>query len=123
MDAMHKMTHFVVRTSILFGSIAAFIGWLCFGGMVAISIGIGLGMGLLGYRLIVNLTQSLSIEDGKAQGQRGYVARYAMYGLILGICAWMHLSILGVLIGFLMHKASLLAYAQIEKEDHHGRAD
>ena len=122
MDAMQKMTDFVVRTSLLFGIVAALIGWVFFDGKVSCSIGIGLGMGLLGYRSIVRLTQSLSMEDGKAQGQKGYVVRYTMYGLILVICAWMHLSILGVLVGFLMHKASLLAYAQIDKEDHHGRA-
>ena len=35
MDAMQKMTDFVVRTSLLFGIVAALIGWVFFDGKVA----------------------------------------------------------------------------------------
>lgn len=115
MDTMHKMTDFIVRVSIGLGLVAAIIGWIVFNWNVALGIVVGLAMGLLGYRSIVNLTETISVEEGENQGKRGYFARYSMYCVILVACAFLHLSILGVLVGFMIHKMSLLIYVIMDK--------
>lgn len=109
-----------IETISLFVTIPVSItGWILFYFNVFAGIWIGCMCALIGFRMIVKMTKSLNPDEQKAkkQGVFSYTMRYFFYGMILFICAYKGIPVLSVLAGIMCHKASLLIYTAIEKED------
>lgn len=58
-----------------------------------------------------------SIKEEKKKGKAGYYTRYLFYAACLFLGVWMHFSILTMLAGILIGKASLVVYSVKERKD------
>lgn len=85
----------------------SFLGGLVWGMVVA----------LIGLVLICHLASSLSGNVGqeKNRGAIGYVGRYMFYAATLLLGAWLHLSVLSMLLGIMIQKLSIVIYALKER--------
>lgn len=83
------------RTSALFG--------LFWGALIAIT----------GFWMICSMVSNLSqsIKQEKKKGRSGYFLRYAFYAACLAFGAWLHFSVITMLLGILAQKASLVLYS------------
>lgn len=112
----------VYKYSCIIGLIVSLLGGIIFQSVfIGVSILIGTLTGLIGFRMILRMVNTMPADEeaGKKIGQAGYMRRYLFYGLVLGVCAYFGLSVLGILIGLMCHKASLLLYAYLERKDLH----
>ena len=117
---MNSMRKKVEELSLLVSLPVSIIGMILFEQKtVFIGVWIGCMMGLIGFNLIIQMTQNLNPDGQKAekQGRGGYALRYLVYGIILFISAYKGIPVLSVLAGMMCHKASLLIYSAIGKED------
>lgn len=64
-------------------------------------------------RMVSNLSQS--IHEEKKKGRSGYFLRYAFYAASLALGAWLHFSIITMLLGVVAQKASLVLYTLINE--------
>ena len=96
------------------------LGMVLLGWKVLVGIWFGSLMGMIGYRMICSMVQSLTIDNGKTKGTKGYMFRYIFYAICLILTVFLELPILAVLVGFLIHKAAIVLYS-IERKDFHGR--
>ena len=83
------------RTSALLG--------LIWGALIAIA----------GFWMICSMVSNLSqsIKQEKKKGRSGYFLRYAFYAACLAFGAWLHFSVITMLLGILAQKASLVLYS------------
>lgn len=72
-----------------------------------------------GLWMICQMVEGLgpSIKAEKKKGMAGYYVRYLFYALCLLLGVWMHFSILTMLAGILIGKASLVVYSVKERKD------
>lgn len=79
----------------------------------------GSAVALAGFWMICSMADGLtdSIKAEKSRGRTGYFGRYAFYAACLFFGAWIHLSVLAMLGGILVQKASLVLYALKERKD------
>lgn len=77
----------------------------------------GMAIAMIGFVLICHLAASLSVNVGqeKKRGAIGYAGRYVFYALSLLLGAWLNLSVLGMLLGIMIQKLSVILYALKEK--------
>ena len=90
------------------------LGWKVF-----IGIWCGSLVGMIGYGMIYSMVQSLTKENGKAKGTKGYLFRYSFYAIIFILLAYFDISIVAVLVGYLIHKSAIFLYS-MERKDFHG---
>lgn len=91
---------------------------LYFGPLALVGVWIGSLLGLWGLYSIYRMVQGLSASEttAKKQGIKGYIFRYIVYGLVLGIAGYMGVPILAMLVGVVVHKASIVLYSSLAKE-------
>ncbi|MGM9913121.1 ATP synthase subunit I [Floccifex sp.] len=109
----------VEKISLIVTLIASVIIWIFFGFNAFLGIWIGCMCALIGFRMIIKMAKNLNPDENKAkkQGITSYTFRYLFYGVVLAVSAFRGIPILSVLAGIMCHKASLLIYTAIEKED------
>lgn len=74
---------------------------------------IGSLTGIMGFNMITNMVGRISIDspDIKARAMRSYVRRYLIYAVIFALSVIAGANILGLLVGMLLHKCSILLYS------------
>lgn len=81
---------------------------------------IGSLTGIIGFNMITNMVGRIDSDmpDIKARAIRSYVRRYLLYAVIFALSVIAGANILGLLVGMLLHKASILLYSyKHRKED------
>ena len=117
---MNSMQKKIEELSLLVSLPVSIIGMILFDQKnVFIGVWIGCMAGLMGFNMIIQMAKNLNpdSQEAKKQGRGGYALRYLVYGIILFISAYMGVPVLSVLAGMMCHKASLLIYSAIGKED------
>ncbi len=92
---------------------------LLLGRKVFIGIWCGSLIGMIGYGMIYSMVESLTMENGKAKGTKGYLFRYSFYALAFIGLAYLKVSIVAVLVGYMIHKSAIFLYT-MERKDFHG---
>ena len=81
---------------------------------------IGSLTGIMGFNMITNMVGRIDsdVPDIKARAKRSYVRRYLIYAIIFALSVIAGANILGLLVGMLLHKCSILLYSfRHRKED------
>lgn len=117
---MNRLQKRVERISLIVAIPISILGGILFKDK-NVFIGVWLGdlIALIGFRMIIRMAKNLQVdvEDAKKQGNVSYVTRYFFYGAMILLCAIMGVPVLSILAGMMCHKASLIIYTAVEKED------
>ncbi|MBQ0066002.1 MAG: hypothetical protein KBT48_09580 [Firmicutes bacterium] len=119
MNEIQEMNKKITKYTILFSVAGMVIGTIVFHDIkVPIGLLVGAVTGLIGYYMIVDLAVHIPEDEevGKKKGISNYYLRYLLYAFVFAAGVFLlKLPILSLLVGILIHKASIYAYSIIEK--------
>lgn len=84
----------------------------------AAGIWIGAALAQTGLYAIMQYARNLTeITASRTKAFMNYTMRYAFYGIVMAVCAWLGVPVLSMLAGFLAGKLSLVLYAGIQRKE------
>lgn len=102
-------------------AVLALVGWVIFPGNenhIALGIIIGSLTGLLGFQMILRMSESILEDNGENGAYASYLNRYLFYMLVFALSIWRGIHVIALVVGMLVHKASILIYTwRHRKED------
>lgn len=120
-DEMSVMSKEVRRWTLLLVGLLILLSFVFFhDDFLTIGGGILIGAlcGLIGFNMIRRMIASLdAASDASKAGYSGYLRRYLVYALILGVAAWRGISVIALLAGMLCHKAALFIYVFMHRKE------
>lgn len=103
------------KYTILFSAVSTLVGFFIFGRPVAISIILGTATILWGMSHLAKQNRKMIQSDGKKHTKgSGYVIRFLLYGIVLGLSYYLDtLNIFGTFYGLMTFKIALYAQSFI----------
>ncbi len=108
---MKELNQFVQKHTLILIVPLAIIATVLFDWKTGLGVILGGIVGLVGFRMIQTMVQSLEEQESQKKGRRGYVLRYCFYGLCFAAGAYCSIPIVAMLVGFVCHKGTLIWYA------------
>lgn len=109
MDDLKKLSQEITKYTLLLFLPVVLVIALAFGWRSGIGVVIGMILGLVGFYSIVHYCSSVQPDSSaKRSGTFHYLVRYCLYGLVMGIFAYLHIPVLAQLAGFLCSKGAIL---------------